>query len=109
MTKVKHALLPVIVLAAALAPSLGNATTYKFRVSCERETLIEEWNTGEIDPGQEYLRVVTGTHHPNCNIDDFNANRDFRLRTERHSDLGGILFGIPGSGIVCAILGCWRS
>ncbi|SCB37481.1 hypothetical protein [Rhizobium hainanense] len=70
-----------------------NATDYKFRVSCAAKRSVAEWNTGDIDPGREFLRVVTGLDNPNCSISDFNPEMDGRLPIERFSDWGAILKG----------------
>ncbi|TIM76481.1 MAG: hypothetical protein E5Y58_05360 [Mesorhizobium sp.] len=44
------------------------ATDDLFHVSCADKNV--QWKTGDIDPGREYLRVVTGTNNLNCRITD---------------------------------------
>lgn len=66
-----------------------------------------EWNTGSIDPGREYLRVVTGTKFPNCSISDYVDTNDGALPRERYSHEGGVISGVPFVGwIICGIFGC---
>lgn len=79
--------------AILLLPGSTNATDYKFRVSCAAKQSVAEWNTGDIDPGREFLRVVTGLDNPNCSISDFNPEMDGRLPVESFSDWGAIVKG----------------
>ena len=44
--------------------------SYEFTVSCPNKHLVAEWNTGDIDPGKEYLRVATGQKFSGCSISD---------------------------------------
>ena len=103
------ATLATIVTVMALAMLTGDAahaTDYKFHVGCADRNFVVHWATGVIDPGQEYLRVITGTKNPGCSIGDYNGARDAHLPVERHSDGGGIIQGIPGIGIICGIFKC---
>jgi len=83
------------------------ATDYRFHVSCQTGPFVVLWSTGAVDPGKEYLRVVTGTKNPNCQVSDYNSAQDARLRVDRYSDAGGVVAGIPFVGpIICGIFGC---
>lgn len=80
---------------------------YQFTVSCSNKHLVAEWNTGDIDPGKEYLRVATGQKFPNCSISDYNASIDSQLSRERFSHEGGVVAGVPVIGpIICGVFGC---
>ena len=83
-------------LALALSAFGAHAgTNYKFTVTCPNKQLVASWNTGDIDPGKEFLRVSTGTNHPGCSIADFNPSRDGRLPVEVYSGATGVVQGIP--------------
>lgn len=100
-------LLVLAVLTTVATSNATRATDYLFHVSCQDKSLVAEWNTGDIDPGREYLRVATGTKFPGCSISDFNPARDAGLPRERYSDVGGVIAGIPLIGpIICGIFGC---
>jgi hypothetical protein len=80
----------------ALANALpASAREYRFHVSCPDKALVVEWGIGDIDPGQEYLRVTTGTKYPGCSVTDYDAARDATLPMEQHSAAGGFVAGIP--------------
>ena len=83
-----------------------NATEYKFHVSCQSHSFITQWNTGTIDPGREYLRVITGTKNPNCSVSNYSPSIHKGLDVERLSDGGGVMQGIPGAGLLCAVFNC---
>ena len=85
----------VVAMASIAAPNFANATTYLFHVSCASNSHVEEWNTGSIDPGKEYLRVTTGTKYSGCSVSDYDPARDAGLPRERHSDVGGVIAGVP--------------
>jgi len=82
--------------------------TYLFSVTClQGESIVAEWKTGDIDPGKEYLRTVTGTKHPDCSIGDYNEATDGNRRKETYSHEGGVIQGIPFLGqILCGIFSC---
>jgi hypothetical protein len=84
----------------------AHATDYRFHVNCQARNFVVQWNTGTIDPGKEYLRVITGTKNPNCGVTDFDGGRDGNLPVERYSDWGGVIQGLPPVRLICGILGC---
>lgn len=104
----RQKLISVIALLAAMTFSIpANATTYLFHVGCSDKSLVAQWDTGTIDPGREYLRVVTGTKFPSCSISDYNDSRDSQLPRERYSHEGGVISGVPLVGtIICGIFHC---
>lgn len=109
--KVAMVVSPSSMLAGALAlvsnVPAANSTDYLFRVSCSHKMLVAEWNTGDIDPGLEYLRVATGTKFPDCSVTDYNDAQDRDLPRERYSHEGGVIAGIPFVGpLICGIFGC---
>lgn len=75
-------------------------TTYRFTVSCPSGKQVAEWRTGTIDPGREYLVVVTGTKHPGCSVSPFNHETDSHLPVDTYSGAVGVVQGIPFLGIV---------
>ena len=99
-------LLMVLTLVALASTGTAYAPEYKFHVSCVSRNFVVQWNTGDIDPGREYLRAITGTKNPDCGIGDYNAAFHDRLPVERYSDWGGVIQGVPGIGILCGIFGC---
>lgn len=85
-----------IMLAVASIPSAASATSYKFTVSCSnRDRLVVEWRTGEIDPGREALRVSTGSNYPNCSVRNYNESTDSDLRVEVKQGGSAVVQGIP--------------
>lgn len=88
-----------------LVPQFSYAD-YLFHVGCQDKSMVVEWGVGDIDPGKEYLRVVTGTKHPGCSISDYNPDVDADLPREKYSDAGGVLQGFPPVSIICGIFGC---
>lgn len=83
------------------------ATDYRFHVSCQSSNSVVVWKTGDIDPGREYLRVVTGTKNPNCAVSDYNEKTDAGLPVETYSHEAGVIAGIPFVGwIICGVFGC---
>jgi hypothetical protein len=80
---------------ALLSAASWAGTTYKFTVGCQSQQLVAQWNTGDIDPGREFLRVSTGTKYSGCTVSDFNAARDGRLPVEVFSGPTGVVQGIP--------------
>jgi hypothetical protein len=84
----------------------SQATDYKFHVSCQQRSFNVIWKTGTIDPGKEYLRVVTGTRNAGCSIGDFNEATDGGLPTDEYSGAGGVLQGTPPVAIICGIFHC---
>lgn len=92
----------VIALSALLllAGSAG-ATEYRFHVSCQSRSSVAVWNTGDVDPGREYLRFVTGLKNPNCSIGDFNQNADAHLPVEKLSGWEAVIQGsFPIIGLI---------
>ena len=92
------------VTAFLVLPSAVLATTYKFRVTCPDKSYVDQWETGAIDPGKEYLRVASGKT-PNCQVTDFDPGRDSGLPVVRHSDAGGVVDGLPPVVILRKIFG----
>ncbi|MDW9766673.1 hypothetical protein [Sinorhizobium meliloti] len=89
------------------AAAEASATDYLFHVSCADKNVVVQWKTGDVDPGREYLRVVTGTHNPDCSITDYNEATDAGLEREVYSHEAGIVRGIPFiGGIICWVFGC---
>lgn len=82
--------------------------TYLFSVTCQnREPLVAQWNTGDIDPGKEYLRVATGQQYPGCSIGDYNEAVDSGKPRDTYSHEGGVIAGVPVLGpIICGLFGC---
>lgn len=101
----KFILMSGVVMAGVLV-SEAQATTYRFSVSCQDRRTVAVWETGAIDPGKEYLRVITGTKNPNCSISDYNEATDANLPTDRYSDVGGVISGLPPVAIICGIFDC---
>jgi len=88
----------LIAVAAISFVAIGNAHaggTYKFVVYCQNQQSVAQWNTGDIDPGKEFLRVSTGTKYPGCSVGDFVAWRDGHLPVETFSGPSGVVQGIP--------------
>jgi hypothetical protein len=94
-----------LLIAGTLVTAPAQASTYKFNVVCESQKKVVEWKTGAIDPGREYLRVITGTKNPNCQVSDYGP-ADGALPTEKHSHEGAILQGLPPVAIICALFRC---
>lgn len=103
MTKIK---LSLFVIAIALAPAKAFAGDYAFTVSCVDRHFVVEWGIGTIDPGKEYLRVMTGVRNPNCSITDYNPALDGHLPKDRYAGAGGVLQGTPPISILCGIFRC---
>ena len=81
-------------------------TTYTFTVRCPNSSQVYEWGVGDIDPGKEYLRVVTGTKFPGCSVSDY-TDADSYLPKERVSHEAAVIQGVPLIGpIICGIFGC---
>lgn len=106
--KMKRSFLIICGMLSLCFTSVANATDYKFTVSCSHDRFAIVWQTGDIDPGMEWLRVATGTKHPNCSVSDFNPGSDGNLRVaDRYSHEGGVVEGVPLIGpIICGIFGC---
>lgn len=101
----KAAICFAVVVAAISTAHAG--TEYLFHVSCPDKQLVAQWNTGDIDPGQEYLRVATGMKYSGCSISDYSGQSDANLPRERFSHEGAIIQGIPVVGtIICGLFGC---
>ncbi|MEO5881996.1 MAG: hypothetical protein ABIQ06_06230 [Caldimonas sp.] len=73
---------------------------YKFSVTCSNKALVAQWNTGDIDPGREFLRVSTGTNYPNCSVTDFQPGRDDRKPVEVYSGAPAVVQGVPVLGAI---------
>lgn len=73
-------------------------TTYLFTVTCSHKSKVVQWNTGDIDPGKEFLRTSTGTKYANCSISDYNSVTDSQYEREVHSHEGAIIEAIPFVG-----------
>lgn len=89
----------------ALAAGSASATTYQFTVTCQQGAMVESWETGDIDPGKEYLRVMTGVNNPGCSVTDYRGDTDGTLPVTHHSGAGGVLDGIPPVEILRDIFG----
>jgi hypothetical protein len=91
-----------------LTSGTAQATDYKFAVSCQYDRFAILWQTGDIDPGREYLKFTTGTKYPDCSVSDFDQARDGNLRVaDRFSHEGGVISGVPLIGtVICGIFGC---
>lgn len=93
----------ITILLATPYPILAGGS-YNFTVTCPDRGLVVRWNTGDIDPGKEYLRVATGTKYPGCSVTDYNPNTDKNFPITTNSHEGGIIEGIPFLGpIICSI------
>lgn len=86
--------------------SSAHATSYLFNVSCQEKQFVAEWDAGAIDPGKEYLRVVTGTKNPGCVISDYNEATDSGLPRDKYSGVSGVVAGLPPVPIICGIFRC---
>lgn len=64
---------------AIFASSGASANTYLFRVDCKGETYVAQWDSGPVDPGQDYFRIATGDRNQDCSIYDFNHRTDQEL------------------------------
>lgn len=84
--------------AGAASPALAGGT-YRFTVHCQDRTGIAEWRTGDIDPGQEYLRVATGTNNPGCSVADY-SDRDSWAPVTVYEGAVGVVEGVPLLGQV---------
>lgn len=73
---------------------------YKFSVTCPNKALVAQWNTGDIDPGREFLRVSTGTNHPGCSVTDYQPGRDDGKPVEVYSGAPAVVQGIPLLGSI---------
>jgi hypothetical protein len=83
---------------SAVAPRPGFATEYRFRLACENQDYVVLWKTGDLDPGREYLRIVTGTNNPSCSIADYNDASDSHLYVDVNEGPTAIVKGIPFVG-----------
>lgn len=100
-TKYLSPSLNILAIICASAPVLAGGT-YTFTVTCSDAAHVVKWRTGDIDPGEEFLRVSTGTANPGCSITDFNPQTDGSLPVSVKSHEGAILEGIPLlKAIVC--------
>ena len=99
----KEILCSVLVFMFTQKPS--QATEYKFRVDCAGQQHVISWVTGDLDPGREYLKVVTGTQSPNCTVADFDQQLDGHLTVIDTKEGGAaIVSGIPFLGGIIADL-----
>jgi|GEM_PF-5082745 len=89
----------------ALAAQNASATDYAFTVTCPREAVVEVWQTGDIDPGKEYLRVITGVNNPGCSVGDYQESTDQYLPVKSHSGVPAVFEGIPPIEILKDIFG----
>ena len=92
-----------------LVGSVGTAhagTTYRFTVYCPSvRAHVAEWRTGDIDPGEEWLRVATGTKNPGCDVVGYNQTAA-GFPVEIYEGAAGVVHGIPLIGTVLSgILG----
>ncbi len=92
-------------LAAALGVSPAYATDYRFAVKSPKENKVVLWSTGSIDPGQEYLRAVTGTNNPGASVSDYNPGTDANLRVEKMEGVPAVIQGVPVVGPILKALG----
>jgi len=96
MKKVRRAAFIIATVGAFLATTVCFAgTTYTFTVNCQNRSQVVEWGVGSIDPGKEYLRVVTGTKFPDCTVGEYNEATDKSLPKDRISHEGAVIQGIP--------------
>lgn len=87
--------------AMLLLASTAGATDYRFRVNCQSRSSVIQWSTGAIDPGKEFLRVVTGLKNPNCSVGDYNPAFDSGFPVEKLSDWEAVIQGsLPIIGII---------
>jgi hypothetical protein len=92
-------------IAASLFTSVVYAgPSYKFTVSCDNghSRSVSQWNTGDIDPGKEFLRVSTGTKNPGCSVSEYNDATDRNLPLNQYSGPTGVVEGIPLVGQIIA-------
>lgn len=95
-----------LAVAMAITGSAWAGSTYRFTVTCPQGgSLVKVWKTGDIDPGQEYLRFATGGKHPNCSISDFNPGQDAHLRQETVSHEAAVIEALPPVVILRRIFG----
>jgi hypothetical protein len=90
----------------ALAACPVDAHDYRFHISCQQETSVVWWETGDVDPGREYLRVATGLKHPDCSITDYDEKQDANLPVTHYKGGEAVLQGFPPISIICGIFGC---
>jgi hypothetical protein len=104
--KFKAIMISVITLSSSIVfqSSAHAGTTYNFTVTCQHQRVIERWETGDIDPGKEYLRMITGTKYPGCSVGEFNPYTDGALPVNRHSDIGGVIDGLPPIQVIEGVL-----
>jgi len=105
--RARSVVLSVVLIAAAISTAPAMATDYSFHVSCPNGSHVVVWHTGSIDPGREYLRVVTGTNNPGCSIGDYNDAQDRSLPKEDLSHEAGVVKGIPLLGPFVAHIFGW--
>ena len=100
--------IPLMALGATIlfVPLYVQAHDYRFNVSCEHDQSVVWWDTGDLDPGREYLRVATGLKHPDCSIGDYDEQRDSQLPITRYKGAEAVLQGFPPVSLICGILGC---
>jgi hypothetical protein len=104
--------LMIAVSALQLLAGPAGATEYRFHVSCQSRSTVAVWNTGDVDPGREYLRFVTGLKNPNCSIGDFNQSLDANLPVEKLSGWEAVIQGsVPIIGLILMGVACrsWSS
>lgn len=94
--KLKSLVAALAVSAVALSAAPVHAGgTYQFTITCAESRHVERWNTGDLDPGYEYLRAMSGNHNPNCSVGDYDPQQDGNLPVEEYDGIKGILGGIP--------------
>lgn len=98
MSRIGFTAAAILALAAAKPAMAG--TTYKFTITCGNRSGVAQWNTGDIDPGKEYLRVATGTNNPGCSVSDFNPASDGWMPVTTYEGPAGVVQGIPLVGQV---------
>lgn len=98
MTKLGVACVTVVLAMGVSSAALAGGT-YKFTVACGDRWHAEQWDTGAVDPGHDYLQGVTGTSYPNCTVRDYSPN-DGPLPVNHRSDVGGVVAGIPLVGTI---------
>ena len=86
-----------LAMAAGISAPAQAGGTYRFTVHCGYGVGIAEWRTGDIDPGQEYLRVATGTNNPGCSVADYSPEYSWAPVTV-YEGVTAIPQGIPFIG-----------
>lgn len=105
MKKLLKKVITGAVIAAGLMSGASGGTVHAFTVTCPNNALVVEWAVGDIDPGKEFLRAVTGNNFPGCSVNDYQPG-DAALPRIHHGHEQTLLAAAPLIGsIIGSIVG----